>query len=153
MVEGLPSSLNTIKDSSELSWLVAESYRKLEQPMNALPYYKKSAVLANEPNKKFTSQFRLLASSYDALFVEQAKGNVATIKKLKRNIKNDEANLQLYWSQLSEKEKFDLTTRFKPELYKSTYSDVISSPFAEMLLWSWKQSLADKRAMSRTTGS
>ncbi len=142
ILEDLPKNLNTVKNSASLSWLVAESYRKLNLDKKALPYYKISSRLYQDPIDKFTSQFRLLQSIKNALNVERNQNHTANIKSLTGDLKFQDRQLMLLWSELFDKDKFVITTKFKDELYQSILSSTLSTSYPEILFWAWNQALA-----------
>lgn len=143
--ESLPGSLNSVRNSADTSWFIAQAYRQLQQPGNAASYYKIAAEKYPSSPQRFRALFWQLEMLQDQMAIEKTKGaagaNIQRIESQYRAV--DKQTLQA-WKQLKEDEKQQMMIELQPKLEEGITNPGMAVTHPTLLLWAWSQTLGTK---------
>lgn len=143
IVESLPKALEELRKSSELSWAAAESYRRLQQPSAALPYYQAAAKSAKSKPDQFRTYFWLSQSAMAALDNERTKKSAPdVISSLQKTLSAADQNSWNSWKALTPDEKSILFAETKEVIEQNVQSSHFTKTSPRILLEVWSQRLA-----------
>ncbi len=143
IVESLPRSLDEIRKTSELSWAAAESYRRLQQPLAAVPYYETAVKTAQSKTDQFRSNFWLMQTAMAALDNEQTKKSAQDqINKLQKIVKSSDQSCWNSWQALTADEKSLVFAESKEIIEQNIQSPHFIKTSPKILLEVWSQRLA-----------
>ncbi|MFW7380130.1 MAG: tetratricopeptide repeat protein [Oligoflexus sp.] len=140
--ESLPKSLNTVRDSADTSWYIAQAYRQLQQPGQAAALYRVSSEKYPASPQRFRSLFWQLEMLQDQLSLEKSRGSSgAAIQRLESQLKAvDQQTLQA-WNALKDEEKQQVIVEFKNSLEAGITNPGLAQTHPMLLLWTWSQTL------------
>jgi hypothetical protein len=143
LIESLPKSLSTLKDRESIAWATAESYRHLQQPLAALPYYATAAKIAGQKPDQFRANFWLTQSHMAAIDVETArKAGQDQIDNLQRGFRTADQKSWDTWQTLTADEKRLLYAETQEVMEQNIRSPHLMRTSPRILLEMWNAKLA-----------
>jgi len=147
LYESLSPALKKIKKTTEASWSLAEAYRLLGQPAQAVPFYKQAAKKLKEGPNRFRARFWLAVSINDSLDAQKGAGSdTATMTKLQQDLARTNTQLMQSWRELKPDEQQNILVSMKSPFEKLMMSQALLSTPVEILLQAWTNSLTSKPA-------
>lgn len=143
IVESLPRSLDELRKTSDLSWAAAESYRRLQQPSAALPYYETAAKAAKNKPDQFRTYFWLTQTAIGSLDNERTKkSGQDVLTKLQKTMNSADQNCWNSWQSLTPDEKAIAFAESKEIIEQNVQGPHFTKTSPNILLEVWSQRLA-----------
>ncbi|WP_159455628.1 tetratricopeptide repeat protein [Pseudobacteriovorax antillogorgiicola] len=145
MLENLPKSLGSATDSRDLAWAIGESYRKIQQPQKAVPYYEQAKALSTDKIQEFQAQMYLIQVLKRSLDIEIAKNNTAKMNSLRKKLQGEDAKLAQTWDRLEGGDKLAMTVQFKEHLEANLSDSQSTKTHNKIHLWSWTKAITPSK--------
>lgn len=158
IIKNLPGTLQQTAMSRDLSWSIAESYRKIQQDEKAIPYYQKALQLSKSTEEKINAAIMKALSTKNTLEIYAATGKNRQSSKIKKQLASDDKKIEEIWKSLDQSNKFEISKKYKDKLTKNLNDSVKLLSFNIISLWAWSQSIngatnqGEWNASYKTTG-
>ena len=141
--ENLPVSLREIKNTKEVAWSLAESYRNLDHDRSSLGFYNIVAKKSEKGPGRFKALF------WRAILSEKAsdrlrKTNSKQSQSLRRTALSSDRLMYNSWKGLSEKEKSNIRIIYKNHLEDNLLNRSYLKTPPRIILESWESALGSQ---------
>ena len=148
ILNSLPKSLKkSITSEKNVSWSIAESYRKINNLELSIEYYKKFIGLENAGVRKFKASFWYAVLT--SRIVKSPDNSENSINKLKDEIKQSDKLIGRVWDKLGDDEKNEIRLSFKSSIEKLLDEDILLVNPTKIALSSWIIALEEKEKIDK----
>jgi tetratricopeptide (TPR) repeat protein len=143
--EAMPKSLAVITDAPATAWAVAEAYRNLGKPKEALTFYAKAAK-ATPPLSQFKAIF--WTAILQAELNTDPAGNQSSREKIERSAQEADSKLFDVWKRLRDDEKSQIAVAYKTQIDSAVSRKLKTPSLAKISLELWTKALSTKADLS-----
>jgi len=143
--EAMPKSINSITEAPATSWAVAEAYRNLGKPKEALPYYGKASK-ATQQLSRFKANF--WTAVLNAELASEGKGTQTSQEKMEKSSRDSDNKLFDLWKGLRDDEKSQIAVAFKTQMDSAVSRKLRTPSIAKICLELWGRALNTKADLS-----
>ncbi len=139
--EAMPKSISSITEAPATSWVVAEAYRNLGKPKEALPFYAKASK-ATQPMSQFKATF--WTAVLNAELSSEDKGAQSSKEKIEKSVRESDGKLLEVWKRLREDEKSQIAVAYKTQIDSAVSRKLKTPSLAKISLEFWTKALNTK---------
>ncbi len=143
--EAMPKSINSITEAPATSWAVAEAYRNLGKPKEALPFYAKASK-ATQPMSQFKATF--WTAVLHAELASEDKGTQSSQDKIEKSVRESDGKLFEVWKRLRDDEKSQIAVAYKTQIDAAVSRKLKTPSLAKISLELWTKALNTKADLS-----
>ncbi len=151
--ETLPISLQSIKKTASVAWVLAESYRHTGRNESAVGHYETAAAGMQTDADRFKANFWLSVAAGNTIQAMRAQNRGGNTSTLQAKMRKADQDMMRSWTSLNTAQKGETYAAMRPHLEKSLEDAIPTRTPAVIILERWTQTLATETSLSSSSDS